>query len=410
MRGLFAILALVAGIEGVRVPARALAAARPAPRARGAATLALAALLAAAPATAAELTPSQRFATEAWRTTDALFYEREFGGLDWFGERGRLVKRATDDEAAVEGVRALLAKLGDKYTRYIPQEDYAKLVAATVGDAAFVAGAGVQVAEGAGGGAVLVDVEPGAPADAAGLRPGDRIVSVNGQRVDGPAAAASRFRGPTGSTAEVVYERGGAEASATVTRRVVELSTVRRDGGAVRIRSFALDTGAKVEAAVRDIDGAVVLDLRANGGGSLEGGVDTARLFLKKGARITTVVDKRGTPFTYDAVDDGPFVGRALSVLVDAKTASAAEVLTAALKDNGAGVVVSPDRATYGKGVIQTVAPLGDVPGSYGAVAVTVARYETPKGDDINGRGIAADRTVPSCGLAEKATACVAQR
>ena len=154
---------------------------------------------------------------------------------------------------------------------------------------------------------------------------------------------------------------------------------------------------------------AQVLDLRGNGGGSLEGGIETAKLFLRAEAKVVDVIDQRGAPFGYVANEDGPYAGRQLTVLVDDKTASAAEVLTAALQDNGAATVVgaNSDR-TFGKGVIQTVLPLGDPPGNDGAVAVTVAKYSTPKGTDINGKGIGVDRTV-ACGLADKAAACAAK-
>ena len=117
-------------------------------------------------------------------------------------------------------------------------------------------------------------------------------------------------------------------------------------------------------------------------------------------------MDQRGEPFPYACVEDGPFAGRKVSILVDKRTASAAEVLTAALRENGAATVVGAgaDR-TYGKGVIQTLEPLGDPPGADGAVAVTVARYNTPSGANINGAGIAPDRVV-TCGVGEKAAAC----
>ena len=79
--------------------------------------------------------------------------------------------------------------------------------------------------------------------------------------------------------------------------------------------------------------------------------------------------------------------------------------MTAALQDNKAASVVGTDARTYGKGVIQTVQPLGDPPGAEGAVAVTVARYATPSGGDLNGKGVAPDRVV-ACGVAERAQAC----
>ena len=154
---------------------------------------------------------------------------------------------------------------------------------------------------------------------------------------------------------------------------------------------------------VDKVSGPLILDLRGNPGGSLEGGVETARLFLPKGAKITTVTAANGQPFAYDAVEDGAFSGRKLTVLVNKQTASAAEVLTAALQDNKAASVVGADPRTYGKGVIQTVQPLGDPPGAEGAVAVTVAlrdaqrrRLEREGRRPGPGRGVRRGRAGPS--------------
>ena len=373
-------------------------------RALGTAAVALA-LIMPSTAQAKELTDSQRFAAEAWRATDKLYYERTFGGADWFRARSDLLQQATDPESARGAVDSLLRKLGDPYTRYIDREKYDTLIASTLGDAAVVAGAGVQVIDGDNGKVVVVDVEPGAPADKAGLRAGDEIQQVGATTVKDAASTAQKLRGEEGSLVKVAYVRDGKDSTADISRAVVPLSTVRRDQSTIRIKAFQLDTATKVKESVEKVSGPLILDLRGNPGGSLEGGVETARLFLPKGAKITTVTAANGQPFAYDAVEDGAFSGRKLTVLVNKQTASAAEVLTAALQDNKAASVVGTDSRTYGKGVIQTVQPLGDPPGAEGAVAVTVARYATPSGGDLNGKGVAPDRVV-ACGVAERASSC----
>ena len=377
-------------------------------RALGVSALTLA-LVAPTAVMAREFTDPQRFAAEAWRATDKLYYERTFGGADWFQARADLLKQSTDADAARKAVDKLVRSLGDPYTRYIPNEQYAALFESNVGTNAVVAGAGVQVVDGDKGQVVVVDVEPGAPGDKTGLRAGDVISAVGNQRVDGAASAAQRLRGEEGSRVGVTYTRDGAETTCEIARAVIPLSTVRRDQSTIKIKAFQLDTAAKVKEAVQSAGGGpLLLDLRGNPGGSLEGGVETARLFLPKDAKITTVVAANGQPFPYNAVEDGAFLGRKLTILADAKTASAAEVLTAALRDNGAARVVGADARTYGKGVIQTVQPLGDPPGAEGAVAVTVARYATPSGGDLNGVGVKPDAVVP-CGVAERASVCAAR-
>ncbi|KAJ1457811.1 ClpP/crotonase-like domain-containing protein [Pelagophyceae sp. CCMP2097] len=368
---------------------------------------------------AAAFTAEQRLAAEAWHETDHLFFDRTFNGVDWFGERTGLLKaKAADADAGRANVVAMIGRLGDKYTRYIAPDAYERLVAATLGDAAFVAGAGVQMVDGLEGAVDVVDVEPGAPADEAGLRAGDRILAVAGFGVADGAGAARAFRGEAGTQVTVSFARNGDVANpikATINRRIVELSSVRvasvGSTDVIRIRNFAFDTPQKVSDLAPSVVSKrpLILDLRGNGGGSLEGGIGVARLFLKQGERVVTVVDKRGAPFTYDAVEDGALTSRRgvapTLVLVDGNTASAAEVLTAALQQNKAATVFGAAH-TFGKGVIQSVQPLGDPPGIDGAVAVTVAKYVTPSGDDINGRGVLADAVVV-CGFGDSAADCL---
>lgn len=361
---------------------------------------------------AGTLTVEQRFVAEVWRETDRLFYERTFNGLDWFGERQALVRRQYSSAAeARSAVSSLLSRLGDAYTRYVDPESYDRLVVATSGDAAFVAGAGAQLVD-SDEGVMVVDVEPGAPGEKAGMRPGDVVARVAGARVETAADAARALRGEAGSTVDVELRRANSPISAKVVRAVVPLSSVRYDNGVLRIRSFSLETANLVldKLQAGKPPKKLVIDLRGNGGGSLEGGVETARLFLGNGNKIVTVIDKRGDPFEYAAVQDGPLssLRASILVLVDNKTASAAEVFAAALKENGAAKLLGArSERTFGKGVIQQLAPLGQPIGSQGAVAVTLAKYTTPNGDDINGKGITVDKVLENCALRDSATACV---
>lgn len=136
-------------------------------------------------------------------------------------------------------------------------------------------------------------------------------------------------------------------------------------------------------------------------GGYFPGGVDVARLFLKAESPITYVVDKRDQTTTYSTFEDGAYTSSPLLVLVDGKTASASEILSSALQDNGRATLIGEQ--TFGKAVIQTVEQLND--GS--AVVVSIARYQTPKRADINQKGIA-PQVKKECPPGEAAAACVA--
>ena len=144
-----------------------------------------------------------------------------------------------------------------------------------------------------------------------------------------------------------------------------------------------------------------ILDCRGNPGGLLPGGVDTAALFLPENAPVVFVVNKQGVVDAqrtlgrgvYAAAEENDTNDKVLpvTVLVDGNTASAAEVFTAALQENGRAVIAG--QTTFGKGVVQTIRELSNR--SHGGLAITVARYETPQHHDINQRGIPVDVPTP---------------
>ena len=146
---------------------------------------------------------------------------------------------------------------------------------------------------------------------------------------------------------------------------------------------------------LKDESNAVVLDLRSNSGGLFPGALDIAKQFMSKG-QIVLIADSEGVRDVFEA--DGTAIAPdvALTVLVDKGTASASEVLAGALRDNKRATILG-DTETFGKGLIQTVVPLAD--GS--AVSITVARYQTPSGADINKVGINPDGKVPTVMSAE---------
>jgi C-terminal peptidase prc len=198
--------------------------------------------------------------------------------------------------------------------------------------------------------------------------------------------------------------RGGPDRTLTLTREKVAFpaatSSLCGDGatGYLRLPSFSRATPAAAAAALASLTAAgatrFVLDLRDNGGGVFPAAVDVARQWLPAARDIILIADAAGVRDSYES-DGATLVPPAapLTILVNRGTASAAEVLAGALRDNGRAVVAG--EPTFGKGLIQTVVPLSD--GS--AVAVTVARYQTPAGDDINRVGIPPDLALDDGGL-----------
>lgn len=364
--------------------------------------------LAAAPPPAsaadyASFTPEQRFVAEAWRQVDNAYIDRTFNRQDWFGMRQDALKKKYRgmDEARSE-VDRMLASLGDRYTRYLPPAKYDSIVNAATGN---VCGVGVELALDKGGNRVIAsDVEPNGPAAKGGLRPNDVFVEVDGVRFDDgkatPDDAALVIRGLEGSKVGMVVEREGKTVDFILTREPIKITSVRSymgeksgvDGkvGVVRIKNFSGTTAETVKSELEGLKkkGATtfVLDLRGNPGGLLPGGVDTASLFLEANKPVVFVANKNGVVDSQSTLGDGVDLTSPLVVLVDGNTASAAEVMTAALKENGRAIVAGEQ--TFGKGIVQTIRQLE---GGNGGVAVTVARYETPEHHDINKQGIPVD-------------------
>ena len=173
------------------------------------------------------------------------------------------------------------------------------------------------------------------------------------------------------------------------------LSPSNKNVGVIRIKNFSGTTADTVAKQMADLQkrGAqqLVLDCRGNPGGLLPGGVDTAALFLPANQPVVFVVNKLGVVDAQSTLAEGVNLEQPLVVLVDGNTASAAEVFAAALQENGRAVLAGAER-TFGKGIVQTIRELSD---KNGGLAITVARYETPRHNDINKQGIPVDVTTP---------------
>lgn len=254
-----------------------------------------------------------------------------------------------------------------------------------------------------------------------GLKPGDVFVEVDGVRFDDgkatPDDVAVVVRGPEGSKVGMVMERDGNTVDLILTRASIKITSVRsyigdKPGvngkvGVVRIKNFSGTTAETVKTELQSLKskGATnfVLDMRGNPGGLLPGGIDTASLFLEANKPVVFVVDKKGVVDAQSTLVDGIELESPVVLLVDRNTASAAEVMTAALKENKRVTVAGEQ--TFGKGIVQTIRQLEE--GQNGGLAVTIARYETPNHNDINKQGIPVDlKTDVDCGK-EDALSCL---
>ena len=261
-------------------------------------------------------------------------------------------------------------------------------------------GIGVEVQQQPDGPILVVSPIDGSPAAAAGIRAGDLIVAVDGKPLTADSIEANPLRGEVGSTVNLTIRRKAEKdpLSIAVKRDVIRVGSVRsrmlEPGYAyVRIGAFQADTATDFErnldqlqakAGAKGLRG-LVLDLRSNPGGLLPSAVQIADDLLDKGDIVSTRGRDPVGDALFRATPGDRLHGAPMVVLVDAGSASAAEVLTAALRDNRRAQVVGS--RTFGKGSVQTVLPLdnGD------AIKLTTARYYTPSGKSIQAHGIDPD-------------------
>lgn len=240
---------------------------------------------------------------------------------------------------------------------------------------------------------MIVSVEKDSPAEEAGLREGDIISAVDDKKYDDLDVIGNAIRGSEGTEIKITYLRDGKKNSVTMEREKivqhsVEHEMLEGDIGYISISSFIESTGDDFAKALDDLEdrGAkgLILDLRDNGGGLVNSCIEVADEFLDEGV-VVYVEDREGNRTDYDA-EDGRTELKTV-VLVNENSASASEILAAALQDNGIEIV---GETTYGKGVIQSTVQLED--GS--ALKLTVMQYFSPDGNAINEKGVTPDRKV----------------
>lgn len=290
---------------------------------------------------------------------------------------------------------------GDPYTAFLSAKELRQFM--TPLDPARLSGVGVLLDPNTPAGESIraYFVEPDAPADKAGIRAGDQIVSVDGVATKGLKLeqVTKLLRGPSGTQVRaVIASDPGTPHEVTMTRSTVRVPTVyfSRMGavGYIYVTSFSNTSAEEVAAALRRLEAqkvsGYVLDLRYDGGGYVQAALDIANDFVAEGP-LVSVQGRTGPLQTIDA-DGNAVTSKPLAVLVNRWSASASEIAAAALQENHAAILIGT--RTFGKGVMQTMRFLDDT----GAIKITTARYLTPENHDINKRGILPDKVVDEPG------------
>jgi carboxyl-terminal processing protease len=306
------------------------------------------------------------------------------------------VNPVDDHQLLQAAIRGMVSSL-DPYSAYLDGDEYDEVKISSSGQ---YSGVGIEVSmedeE-----VVVVSPFEGSPAAAAGIRAGDVIATIDGIAVNTTnlADTIGRMRGKEGTSVKIGILRAGSTEPLqfTLKRSRVELHSVKAEllepgMGYVRISHFSETTGDDLDAALKDLrkrNGAalkgLVLDLRNNPGGVLEAAVSVSDTFLDAGVIVTAKGRTPESKFEMDATPGDALNGAPIVILINGGSASAAEIVAGALKDNHRAKLMG--RTTFGKGSVQTVIPLsGDR-----AIKLTTSLYYTPSGISINHRGIVPD-------------------
>lgn len=320
------------------------------------------------------------------KTVQKLNYLEELIDKEYLDEK--------DESSLREGLYAgLLAGLKDPYSTYYTAEQYKELNTSNEGS---YVGIGAVLQKDDAGGAKIIQLYEGGPGEQAGLKKGEVIKAVDGADVTDKETSdiASMVRDSEKDSVMLTIQRENEEKTRDVKVEIrdVEIQTVSHemlseDTGYIRISEFSEVTSDQYKKAFADLKNQgmkkLVVDLRDNPGGLLTAVCGVLRQILPEGLIVYTE-DKNGKR-EEENCDGKNELDMPLAVLVNGNSASASEIFAGAVKDYGIGTIVGT--TTYGKGVVQTIQPLTD--GS--AVKITIAKYFTPKGNDINKKGITPD-------------------
>jgi carboxyl-terminal processing protease len=333
---------------------------------------------------------------QAWQTVQRDYVDRTFNRQDWIKVRSQYLQPAyTTKASAYRAIAAMLDSLGDPYTRFLTPDALKDLTQNISGE--FV-GVGLTVSLDAKTREWVVEKAfDESPAAIAGLKPKDVIISINGKSTPSidPSKAAPYLIGPVGSKLTIQARRGKETVKHELVREPINLNPLtykalpNKSGtiGYIRLPIFTTKSINSMQNALKTLESqkavGYLLDLRGNPGGVLDAGIAIARMWVAKGTIVS--IQERDLPRQTVTATNQALTTRPLVVLVDQESASASEVLAAALQDNKRAVLVG--KVTFGKGLVQSFEPLSDSSG----VLVTIAKYFTPSGKNIHKIGITPD-------------------
>ncbi len=328
---------------------------------------------------------------------DFLDSSGKFERSNWINLRKEfLAKKYSDNNEAYDAIRDMLSNLDDPYTKFLDPKEFNQMRIDTSGE---LTGVGIQIAKDKESDSIII-ISPieGTPAYEAGIKARDKILSIDNISTKGLNIedAVKLIRGRRGTKVKLEILRNGNSFYKSLLRERIEIKSVTskinetKEGlliGYVRLKQFNANASREMKDILKDLEikkvSGYVLDLRSNPGGLLESSIDISRQFIDKGIIVSTL-SKNGLKETKRG-NGKALTKKPLIVLVNEGSASASEIVSGAIRDNNRGKLVG--KKTFGKGLVQSMRTLVDGSG----LTVTVAKYLTPNGTDINKFGITPD-------------------
>jgi carboxyl-terminal processing protease len=326
-----------------------------------------------------------------WQLVHNSFYEPSYNGQDWDRWQHRYDTTIKTSADAYKAVDTMLASLGDRYTRFLTPEAFKE---ETEMIAAKLFGIGIQMGYDKTHKIIVIAPIPDTPAARAGLMPLDEIIEVDGKSTQGMSveAVSKMVRGELNTPVKITIERNKERKTLTIIRGEIPIKSVQKtvmlnsDIGYVRLSTFISSKASEeMKEALSQLLPArgIIIDLRDNPGGLVTNAVDICNIFLNGGIIVSTINRRDHKVSTVSSAR--PFCKQPLVVLINQGSASASEITAGALHDHDRAQLVG--QKSFGKGLVQAIEKLAD--GS--SVHITIARYLTPNGTDINKKGIGPD-------------------
>lgn len=330
-----------------------------------------------------------------WRLINNKFVDQTNNDQDWAKWRHKYDNKIQSNEDAYVAINTMVASLNDPYTRFLDPKEFAEETSSIKGS---LKGIGIQIGVKDGKLMVIAPIE-NTPAEKAGLLADDEILEIDGVSTKGITVdkAADKIRGKEGTQVTLLIKRKDAEPKTyTITRAEIEVKSISQkllfdlklpdDICYVRLSSFISRNAASEFGSIINNNKnkkGFIIDLRSNPGGLLTNAIYISDMFLDGGTIVSTV-DRDGYKETQRA-SSGVYTKKPVVVLINKGSASASEIFSGAMKDNHRAVIIGEQ--SFGKGLVQEINKLPYESG----VNITIQKYLTPNGTDINKKGITPD-------------------